>query len=639
MSYRLNKTDGELIVELADGQIDNSSTDLTLIGRNYRGFGELFNENFIKLLENFSSSAPPDNPLVGQLWYDTSEERLRVFNGISFRTAGSPIVAPDKPVLVEGDLWIDTREKKLYFYDGNAAGNITLVGPQYSSIQGKSGFETISVIDDDSIQRTVLKLFVGGNLVGVISESNFTLSGSQKIEDFPDSTNESPTLQIIEEGFNLVNENFLYRGTASAALALKSLDGTVIDADSILVSDQSSVTSGSLTIDNTNGLTISSQGIDRATYKTIGTTSTIEMQQSRTDFVIRTKIDNSNENALYIDSSERNIGIYNIDPEYTLDVTGDIRSSGDAIINGNLTVNGTASFINSDQVRILDKNIELGWLQNDDSSLTEGTDSQVDDAGITVVSKNGSKDFSWKQSTDSWTSNKDLDLIAGKVFRINGNEVLSSNRLSPSVKTATGLNRIGTLENLTVDNININDNTISTPQNSTFVDLVLNPSPGKHINVSSSKIKNLQEPTDNADASTKQYVDARIDSQPVVLALDITGLANVDNDVRAILDAVSPAAEKRNGTRARIVGTSYENISIENIDVSSNLDKTYASITDVENPIDLEDNIELTAKSVIQDFSLGDTSVTYTPSPDRYILDYIVQEGTWVHLSTNFYNI
>lgn len=75
MSYRLNKTDGELILDLADGQIDNTTTDITLVGRNYKGFGEFINENFIKIVENFANLNAPDAPLVGQLWYDTNQEK------------------------------------------------------------------------------------------------------------------------------------------------------------------------------------------------------------------------------------------------------------------------------------------------------------------------------------------------------------------------------------------------------------------------------------------------------------------------------------------------------------------------------------------------------------------------------------
>ena len=68
MAYRINRTDGTLITEVIDGTIDNNSIDISLIGRNYAGFGEILNENFVKLLENLASSTSPSNPLAGQRW-------------------------------------------------------------------------------------------------------------------------------------------------------------------------------------------------------------------------------------------------------------------------------------------------------------------------------------------------------------------------------------------------------------------------------------------------------------------------------------------------------------------------------------------------------------------------------------------
>ena len=85
MSYKLNKTDGTLLVDLIDGSIDTATTSLTLVGRNYSGFGEFLNENYIKLLESFSNSTSPLNPIKGQVWWDTSDARLKVYNGTTFK--------------------------------------------------------------------------------------------------------------------------------------------------------------------------------------------------------------------------------------------------------------------------------------------------------------------------------------------------------------------------------------------------------------------------------------------------------------------------------------------------------------------------------------------------------------------------
>ena len=77
MAYQINKTDGTILSTVADGQIDANSSDITLIGRNYSGFGEILNENFVKILENFASSATPQNPIRGQIWFDASESKLK----------------------------------------------------------------------------------------------------------------------------------------------------------------------------------------------------------------------------------------------------------------------------------------------------------------------------------------------------------------------------------------------------------------------------------------------------------------------------------------------------------------------------------------------------------------------------------
>ena len=76
MAYTINKTDGTTVATITDGTIDNT-TSLTLFGKSYSGFGELLNENLVKLLENASGTATPSAPLRGELWFDTTTNQLK----------------------------------------------------------------------------------------------------------------------------------------------------------------------------------------------------------------------------------------------------------------------------------------------------------------------------------------------------------------------------------------------------------------------------------------------------------------------------------------------------------------------------------------------------------------------------------
>lgn len=78
MAYTIVKSDGAVLTTIADGTINTTSTSLGLPGRNYAGYGQSLDTNFVHILENFADSTPPSNPLAGQLWYNTNDSTLYI---------------------------------------------------------------------------------------------------------------------------------------------------------------------------------------------------------------------------------------------------------------------------------------------------------------------------------------------------------------------------------------------------------------------------------------------------------------------------------------------------------------------------------------------------------------------------------
>ena len=177
MAYKINNTFGTLLVTLADGTIDTSTTDLTLFGKGYAGFGEKLNENLVALLENFNNTSAPTNKIQGQLWFDQTNKQVNVYTGTKFKPVGSTTNSLTAPTdAVQGDLWFDTANTQLYVYTGSAW---TLIGPTSVAGSGVTNAVVDSVEDNTGVSRDILKLVANDNVVGVVSNLAFTPSGSE----------------------------------------------------------------------------------------------------------------------------------------------------------------------------------------------------------------------------------------------------------------------------------------------------------------------------------------------------------------------------------------------------------------------------------------------------------------------------
>jgi len=195
MAYTILNTDGTVLLLLADGQVDKSTTSLSLIGRNYPSYGQDLNNNFVKLLANFASVVgnPPRSPLTGQLWYDTTSKRLKIYDN-GFKTIGAVRISTTEPSdLQSGDLWFDDSTKQLKIVSSTVTYN---VGPVFPSYVGSSGFtlpET-TVNDQDGAAKEVLLLRSYGNSVGVLyfdetgQDLPFEMDSSDRTTFIPNAT-------------------------------------------------------------------------------------------------------------------------------------------------------------------------------------------------------------------------------------------------------------------------------------------------------------------------------------------------------------------------------------------------------------------------------------------------------------------
>jgi hypothetical protein len=218
MAYEVNKFNGIFITSVADGTID-TTTDLRLVGKNYAGYGEVQNENFVHLLENFANITAPPKAITGQIWFDTSAKKLKFYDGAKFKTAGGAEASASAPSgLSVGDFWWDTAAKQLYTYTG---AEFTLIGPIASPDLGTSIISPAVVYGTLATAEgphTILKVIADSKTIAVISKTAFTLDPAKNtIDDFT----------VIKKGITLVksqtgvsSDDFVFWGTASNASKL-----------------------------------------------------------------------------------------------------------------------------------------------------------------------------------------------------------------------------------------------------------------------------------------------------------------------------------------------------------------------------------------------------------------------------------
>jgi hypothetical protein len=628
MAYTINNYDGTTLLTLPDGTIDQVTTSVTLIGKNVSAYGQYYNDNLISMLQHFASNGTqPQSPLVGQLWYNKIDGRIYVYNIDNiFKPIAAAQVSPTVPPLSNiGDLWIDTTNKQLFFtIDGN---NYTLAGPQYSSAPNASinGWKTDTILDVYNNLYTVASLYNNNNLIAIATTATFSFAnvfngmsyvlpginlnpsipGLKFVGDATNADSVSSVTNFLIANYLQINPSTPQTTSRGLSVALTSNDqfSVVKNGNGVTIAPDSS---GMWSIENSNKSVALNQYLPFNVK--VG---------SAQGYIVAISVDPGTPA-----TSDPNPSVSIFPPTLqSVPVTGAFNVYSDVNITGNLTVTGATTNIQTTNLDVEDKVINLAYGNT--------LDSQAEGGGINLIG-NSTHYLTWTQSYGgAWQSRENFNLVSPtSSYNINGQPVVNANSLGTVITSAPGITSFGVLNYLTVTNVTITTSTISTTATGADATLYLNAAGfNSTIDVSGKRITSVAVCTTGTDAANKQYVDdttARVGTRGFVLSMDVTNMRNPDTDIIPYLTLMLPIDNPNYpifnipvGSRVRVLCASTE-VYVS----SSTLLLNYT-------------RVDISGTSVVADvngFSQGFTTATTT----TYVIrQYNASVGnTWTFVST-----
>lgn len=215
----ITKSNGTILTTIPDGIVNTTSSSLSLPGRSVAGYGEILNNNLLHSLENWASGTEPSNPIVGQLWFNTTSGKLNVKTDRGFKPLSVTYTDSNEPTNPKaGEGWWNTSTSQLFIYD--ASGSWVLVGPGYEKSWRETGAFPAMVKGKDNTNRLVI-------LVKFANETRMIFSQNSEFEPFTSISG----FPRIKPGINLSSDitNFAIWGTAENTYKLGGFDsGTYV---------------------------------------------------------------------------------------------------------------------------------------------------------------------------------------------------------------------------------------------------------------------------------------------------------------------------------------------------------------------------------------------------------------------------
>jgi microcystin-dependent protein len=324
MPYIVNFTDkdNKLPITVYDNT-SSTDTSLTFPGRNVTGYGQTIAENFLALLENFAKETQPVNPVEGQLWYNTTDGVLQLWDSTTWKAASNIQkggVEPQTEQSKVGELWVDTTNQQLYVYSGT---RWILVGPNFSTGL-RSGPIVESITDSDNVSRVILIFYIEDIPVIIFSKDSFTpklsLSGFITIKS---------GLNITENNIGLGGFDTKIYGAATSAESLIVSD-VEIPAAKFLRSDIINTTEFGINVRNNQGVTIGVNGTFSLTTSDVAS----RIYDSTPGGSIDLQINNDGIPSTVLRVIGNTVGVNVLSPDEALHVDGNIKTNGSLILTG-----------------------------------------------------------------------------------------------------------------------------------------------------------------------------------------------------------------------------------------------------------------------------------------------------------------
>jgi microcystin-dependent protein len=255
MPTSIYKYDGSLLTTVADSTLDTTHATLRFPGKGYQNYGQPVLENLVWIMQHFAGTSAPSLPLAGQCWYDTTSNTIKVYNGVTWDSAGGVTISGSAPITgsSQGELWFDSVNQQLYTWNGTSW---SLLGPLGSAINSdplNKAIPSNSTIDsvrisDGTLNHQVWRITVGGTLLAIISK-DAAFTPASAINGFPN----------INPGINL-NTNIAGNGITGATNAFTNNQTNVPESD--LTYDLGSVSNRFFNFYTNNGLFSSALAIN-----------------------------------------------------------------------------------------------------------------------------------------------------------------------------------------------------------------------------------------------------------------------------------------------------------------------------------------------------------------------------------------